>query len=264
MGSAAWALSSSAADKQTHRCRSERHKGQRRQRGHRRHEARRRGGAAHGKGHSPCGRPLSCRRGTVLMDAARADTYIIRRVVSPHMCAESTPKGFPEPRLGSSAKGTSAGHSGASWIFTPWGPQPQTGSHRGTGVRGTGSAAGQHSTGGCGSSAVRRCGGAAAHCAGWGIAPVAWPLLHCCSRPPTPLLALQLALQQPIPPPLSSSADSSARQQLPARPAAAILARALILPQRRYAGFRCCYHCYQLSCSLCHDLRVPSIIQTKR
>ena len=49
------------------------------------------------------------------------------------------------------------------------------------------------------------------------------PLLHCCSRPPTPLLALQLALQQHIPPPLSSAADSSARQQLPARPTAAML-----------------------------------------
>ena len=85
------------------------------------------------------------------------------------------------------------------------------------------------------------------------LACPSWPLLHCCSRPPTPLLALQLALQQPIPPPLSSSADSSARQQLPARPAAAILARALILPQRRYAGFYCCYHCCQLSYSLCHD-----------
>ena len=124
-------------------------------------------------------------------------------------------------------------------------------SHRGTGAGGTGSAAGQHSTGGCGSSAARRCGSAAAHGAGWGAA--AWPLLHCCSRPPTPLLALQLALQQPIPPPLSSSADSSARQQLPARPAAAMLARALILPQRRYAGFYCCYHCCQLSYSLCRD-----------
>ena len=85
LGSAAWVLSSSAADKQPHRCRSERHKGQRRQRGHRRHEARRRGGAAHGKGHSPCGRPLSCRRGTVLMYAARADTYIIH-ASSPYKC----------------------------------------------------------------------------------------------------------------------------------------------------------------------------------
>ena len=85
------------------------------------------------------------------------------------------------------------------------------------------------------------------------LACPSWPVLRCCSRPPTPLLALQLALQQPIPPPLSSSADSSARQQLPARPAAAILARALILPQRRYAGFWCCYHCCQLSCSLFHD-----------
>ena len=85
------------------------------------------------------------------------------------------------------------------------------------------------------------------------LACPAWPLLHCCSRPPTLLLALQLALQQPIPPPLSSSADSSARQQLPARPTAAMLMRALIPPQRRYAGFYCCYHCCQLSYSLCCD-----------
>ena len=150
---------------------------------------------------------------------------------------------------GSSAKGTSVGHSRC----IPWGQQPQTGSHRGTGVRGTGSAAGQHSACGCGSSAARRCGSAAAHCAGWGIAPVAWPLLHCCARPPTPLLALQLALQQPIPPPFSSAANSSARQQLPARPTAAMLMRALIPPQRRYADFYCCYHCCQLSYSLCRD-----------
>ena len=101
-----------------------------------------------------------------------------------------------------------------------------------------------------GGSAVRQCGSALR---GWGIAPVAWPLLHCCSRPPTPLLALQLALQQLIPPPFSSAADSSARQQLPARPTAAMLMRALIPPQRRYAGFYCCYHCCQLSYSLCHD-----------
>ena len=88
MGSAAWVLSSSAADRQPQRRRSGRHQGQGRQRGHRRHEARRRGGAAHGKGHSPCGRPLSCRRGTVFMDAARAGTYITLRFFSPHtyMC----------------------------------------------------------------------------------------------------------------------------------------------------------------------------------
>ena len=85
------------------------------------------------------------------------------------------------------------------------------------------------------------------------LACPSWPLLHCCSRPPTPLLALQLALQQPIPPPFSSAADSSARQQLPARPTAAMLMRALIPPQRRYAGFYCCYHCCQLAYSLCRD-----------
>ena len=189
--------------------------------------------------------------GSLLEQLSATDTLRDNlRIVSPHihMCRK-----YPEGISPSQGWGLQRKLHRSVGIFTPWGPQPQTGSHRGTGVRGTGSAAGQHSTGGCGSSAVRRCGGAAAHCAGWGIAPVAWPLLHCCSRPPTPLLALQLALQQPIPPPLSSSADSSARQQLPARPAAAILARALILPQRRYAGFYCCYHCCQLSYSLCHD-----------
>ena len=61
----------------------------------------RRGGAAHGKGHSPCGRPLSCRRGTVFMDAARADTDITR-ASSRHTrtCVESTPKGFPRAEAG--------------------------------------------------------------------------------------------------------------------------------------------------------------------
>ena len=90
MGSAAWALSSSAADRQPHRRQSERHQGQGRQRGHMPHGARRRGGAAHGKGHSPCGRPLICCRGTVLMDVARADTDITLRLVSPHtyMCGK--------------------------------------------------------------------------------------------------------------------------------------------------------------------------------
>ena len=146
-----------------------------------------------------------------------------------------------------------AHRSAALQGYPLWGSQPQAGSHTGTGVRGTGSAAGKHSTGGCSSSAAWRCGSAATHCAGWGIAPAAWPLLHRCSRPPTPLLALQLALQQPIPPPLSSAADSSARQQLPARPAAAMLVRALIPPQRRYAGVYRCYHCCQLPCILCLD-----------
>ena len=54
---AAWALSSSAADRQPQGRRSERHQGQGRQRGHRQHEAawtaaRRHGGAAHGMGYS--------------------------------------------------------------------------------------------------------------------------------------------------------------------------------------------------------------------
>ena len=206
---------------------------------------------AHIHAHTYRGQPLKCETmgdGGIQPRGTWTSVGVVVRMIGSllgHLAVTDISKDNTAPRLATRACGKypegispsqswglqrKAHRSAALRGYPLWGSQPQTGSHRGTGVTGTGSAAGQHSTGGCGSSVVRQCGSALRRVGH-----------SSCGLAPAPLL-----LSTPY------SAASS-----PARPAAAYPAASLELRRLQRAPAAACSTCCSYTRSSTHSAATP-------